>query len=149
MNQSDMHDKPHKKGQSMTAYNTLRLNQSLLVADWLKTKAEYEPGTPHQSIAEEATTALGFTVTVSNLKTVADAVGFTLPPARKPKTDPLAEMQARIDEIELKLDVQTHRMGTMIDDILKLQARLQTVDPWVPGSPDGGGPVINTDALAT
>ncbi len=128
-------------------YNTLKLNQTILLSKWLETKSPYEPGTPAQAIADEASSALGFTVTVNNLKTVAEAVGYQLPPARKPKVDPMAELQDRVEELELKLKVHTHRLGTVIDDILKLQAHIQYIDPRVPNPPEDAMTVINSEPV--
>jgi hypothetical protein len=122
---------PHRKGQAMTTHNRLQLNQTIMLSDWLKSKSEYEPGTQHKTIADEAASALGFAVTAHNLRTVADAVGYQLPPARKPKVDPLAEMQGRIDDLEMKLEVHTSRFASVISDILELQAYIRAEDDCV------------------
>lgn len=101
-------NQPHKKGATGMTYNTLNLHQQLRLVKFLESNI-YQDGISLKTIADDATSDLGFVVTENNIKTTAKAAGVTLPSAKVVKPDQADELRAVIAALETRVEALERR----------------------------------------
>lgn len=104
-----------------TSKNFLNIQQTVQVADWLRSHPDEVAHTKSKTLAKAIANDLGFPITERNLRTVADHLSIKLcygqPRPSADRSRRLTEFESRIEKLELLLEHIQRRLDKLHSDL--------------------------------